>query len=54
MCETCNDQRRIGSMVHGIWVFGPCHCNTGDWETTRKPFLEKLLKEVEAVSGGVK
>ena len=45
MCKTCNDQRRIGSMVHGIWVIGPCGCNKGDWATTRKPILEKILRE---------
>lgn len=48
MCLICNDQGRTGSVVHGIWVIKPCSCNNkGDWETTRKPFLEKILKEAE-------
>lgn len=44
MC-ICEGNGKVGSVVHGMWLIEPCECNKGNWETTRKPQLEKLLKE---------
>lgn len=44
MCN-CEGLGRTAVMVHGMIQIEPCSCNTGDWETVRKPQLEAILEE---------
>jgi hypothetical protein len=44
----CEGLGRTAELVHGMIMVAPCTCNTGDWETTRKPELERILQEAEA------
>lgn len=47
MCLTCNGHKHTHTeVVGGVWQVTPCDC-LPDWETVRKPQLEKLLKEAE-------
>lgn len=45
MCAKCNDlEHSHTEVIGGVWQVTPCSC-LPDWETVRKPQLEKILKE---------
>lgn len=45
MCANCNGHKHIHTeVIGGVWQVTPCSC-LPDWETVRKPQLERILKE---------
>lgn len=45
MCANCNGLKHTHTeVVAGVWQVTPCSC-LPDWETVRKPQLERILKE---------
>ncbi|CAH0186995.1 hypothetical protein [Peribacillus simplex] len=45
MCAKCNDLKHTHTeVITGVWQVTPCSC-LPDWEMTRKPQHEQILKE---------